>query len=260
MSPNAETMSGTDALILSTVAVTLAGDSSTGLLAMTRGDTGNAMDAELLDDLVAALEWCTRANRLGALIITGTGGVFSLGGDLRTLRRGVSEPEVTRCSAGYLADQLGRAVTLIDDLEYPVIAAVDGRAGGGGFSLALACDTRIASTRAVFDFAYARIGATPDGGMTWFLPRIVGVARAAELMVESPIIRAPRALTEGLVQQVVAVEELARAADVIAARMARQPRHYVAAVKRMSRAAEERNTLAASLSSEAARGLLFGEA
>ena len=89
-----------------------------------------------------------------------------------------------------------------------MIAAVNGPAAGAGFSLALACDIRIASEAAFFASAYGRIGASPDGGMTYFLPRVVGPSRALEILLEDPNMTPPEALAEGLVSEVVAPDEL----------------------------------------------------
>ncbi len=89
-----------------------------------------------------------------------------------------------------------------------MIAAVNGPAAGAGFSLALMCDIRIASDAAFFACAYGRIGASPDGGMTYFLPRVIGPAAAAELMLEDPNLTAADALERGLVSEVVGADEL----------------------------------------------------
>ena len=89
------------------------------------------------------------------------------------------------------AEALHQAIVDLRRIPFPVIAAVNGPAAGAGFSLALACDTRIASESAFFACAYGRIGASPDGGMTYFLPRVVGPSRALELLLEDPNMSAP---------------------------------------------------------------------
>src|SRR4029077_5707837 len=123
------------------------------------------------------------------------------------------------------AEALHQAIVDLRRIPYPVIAAVNGPAAGAGFSLALACDTRIASESAFFVCAYGRIGASPDGGMTYFLPRVVGPSRALELLLEDPNLDAAAALDEGLVRQVVAPEELMDAARAKAEELAAKAPH-----------------------------------
>ena len=103
---------------------------------------------------------------------------------------------------------LHQAIVDFRRIPYPVIAAVNGVAAGAGFSLALMCDIRIASTNAAFVCAYGRIGASPDGGMTYFLPRVVGPAKALELLLNDPLLSADQALELGIVSKVVAPDEL----------------------------------------------------
>jgi enoyl-CoA hydratase/carnithine racemase len=112
-----------------------------------------------------------------------------------------------------------------------VICAVNGPAAGAGFSLALACDIRIASEAAFFAPAYGRIGASPDGGMTYFLPRVVGPSRALELLLEDPNMKAEDALAERIVAEVVAPDELMTAARAKAEKLAAKAPHYVRMAK-----------------------------
>ena len=108
-----------------------------------------------------------------------------------------------------------------------MIGAVNGVAAGAGFSLALMCDTRIASEEAAFICAYGRIGASPDGGMTYFLPRVVGPARALELLLHDPLVSAAQARDEGIVAEVVPADSLLDVARERAAELARRAPHYV---------------------------------
>jgi enoyl-CoA hydratase/carnithine racemase len=114
-----------------------------------------------------------------------------------------------------------------------VIAAVNGPAAGAGFSLALACDVRIAASSAFFAPAYGRIGASPDGGMTYFLPRVVGPSRALELLLEDPNLGAEDAREMGLVSEVVAPEELPEVARARAEKLAAMAPHYVRMAKKL---------------------------
>ncbi len=125
------------------------------------------------------------------------------------------------------AEVLHQAIVDFRRIPYPVIAAVNGVAAGAGFSLALLCDMRIASEDAAFVFAYGRIGASPDGGMTYFLPRVVGPARAKQLLLEDPMISPADALEMGIVSEVVPADRLMDAAREKAEELAAKAPHYV---------------------------------
>jgi 2-(1,2-epoxy-1,2-dihydrophenyl)acetyl-CoA isomerase len=114
-----------------------------------------------------------------------------------------------------------------------VIGAINGPAAGAGFSLALACDIRIAASSAFFAPAYGRIGASPDGGMTYFLPRVVGPSKALELLLEDPNLSAQDAQAIGLVSAVVAPDELMEAARAKAEKLAKMAPHYVRMAKQL---------------------------
>ena len=129
------------------------------------------------------------------------------------------------------AEALHQAIVDLRRIPYPVIAAINGPAAGAGFSLALACDIRIASEGAFLACAYGRIGASPDGGMTYFLPRVVGPSRALEMLLEDPNMSADDALAERLVSEVVAPEELIDAARAKAEKLAAKAPHYVRMAK-----------------------------
>ena len=112
-----------------------------------------------------------------------------------------------------------------------MIGAVNGVAAGAGFSLALMCDVRIASTNAAFVCAYGRIGASPDGGMTYFLPRVVGPDRALQLLLNDPLLSADDALEMGIVSKVVGPDELLPEAHAKAQKLAAKAPHYVRMAK-----------------------------
>jgi hypothetical protein len=159
-------------------------DGEIGTLTLDRPDSLNAMNPELIGELVIAAAWLADRAPLRALIVTGAGDrAFSSGGDVNWFKKGVdSEDFDLPADVRRGADVLHQAIVDFRRIPYPVIGAINGVAAGAGFSLALMCDTRIASENASFVCAYGRIGASPDGGMTYFLPRMVGPARAAELM------------------------------------------------------------------------------
>jgi enoyl-CoA hydratase/carnithine racemase len=186
------------------------------------------MSPELIGELVTAAAWLADRAPLRGLIVTGAGRAFSAGGDVNWFKRGLEE------SGEYLASDVRRGAEVLHQaivdfrrIPYPVIGAINGVAAGAGFSLALMCDLRIASEDAAFVCAYGRIGASPDGGMTYFLPRVVGPSRALELLLEDPILSADQAREDGIVTEVVPADRLADTVRERAAELAARAPHYV---------------------------------
>jgi 2-(1,2-epoxy-1,2-dihydrophenyl)acetyl-CoA isomerase len=211
---------------LNTLQIEIDGD--IGTLTLDRPDAFNAMSPEMIGELTVAFAWLADRAPLRALIVTGAGKAFCAGGDVTWFRKGVEDEEIDLPSEVRRgAEALHAAIVDLRRIPYPVIAAINGPAAGAGFSLALACDTRIASESAFFACAYGRIGASPDGGMTYFLPRVVGPSRALELLLDDPNMSAAEALEEGLVREVVTPEELMASARARAEKLAAKAPHYV---------------------------------
>jgi 2-(1,2-epoxy-1,2-dihydrophenyl)acetyl-CoA isomerase len=209
-------------------------DGEIGTLTLNRPDAFNAMSPEMIGELTVAFAWLADRAPLRALIVTGAGKAFCAGGDVTWFQKGVESDEIDLPSEVRRgAEALHAAIVDLRRIPYPVIAAVNGPAAGAGFSLTLACDTRIASESAFFACAYGRIGASPDGGMTYFLPRVVGPSRALELLLDDPNLSAGEALEEGLVRQVVAPEVLIEAARERAGKLAAKAPHYVRMAKQL---------------------------
>ena len=209
-------------------------DGEIGTLTLDRPDAFNAMSPEMIGEMIVAFAWLADRAPLRALIITGAGKAFCAGGDVTWFRKGVEDDEIDLPSdVRRGAEALHQAIIDLRRIPYPVIAAINGPAAGAGFSLALACDIRIASERAFFACAYGRIGASPDGGMTYFLPRVVGPARALELLLDDPNMSAAEALEEGLVSEVVAADELPSAPAPRPRSWAAMAPHYVRMAKRL---------------------------
>jgi 2-(1,2-epoxy-1,2-dihydrophenyl)acetyl-CoA isomerase len=199
-----------------------------GTLTLDRPEVLNAMSPELIAELMTIAPWLADRAQLRALIVTGEGRAFSAGGDVNWFKRGIDQPELDLPSnVRHGADVLHQAIVDFRRIPYPVIAAVNGVAAGAGFSLALMCDTRIASSEAAFVCAYGRIGASPDGGMTYFLPRLVGPGRAIELLINDPLLSAEQALEMGIVAEVVPAEELMTRVREKAETLAARAPHYV---------------------------------
>ncbi|MEE3006438.1 MAG: enoyl-CoA hydratase-related protein, partial [Chloroflexota bacterium] len=196
-----------------------------GIITLNRPEALNALSPAMFSELGQAVRSCQSAD-VRAVILTGSGGSFCAGADVKDFVNELQtgDPAGLKEHLRILADTFHRDVVLaIRRLDKPVIASIDGIAAGGGFSLTLACDLRVASDNARFLMAYASIGATADGGSTYLLPRIVGSARAMELYLSNQPTSAQRALELGLVNQVFPAEELDRSALELASRLAQGP-------------------------------------
>jgi enoyl-CoA hydratase/carnithine racemase len=209
-------------------------DGEIGTLTLNRPDAFNAMSPDMILELGTAFAWLADQAPLRGLIVTGTGPAFCAGGDVSWFKTGVEDDSIdlpAQVRRG--ADALHMAIVDLRRIPYPVIAAVNGPAAGAGFSLALACDIRIASESAFFAPAYGRIGASPDGGMTYFLPRVVGPSRALEILLNDPNMSAQDALAERLVSEVTSPDELMARAREKAEKLAAKAPHYVKMAKRL---------------------------
>ena len=180
----------------------------------------NAITGELLDALTAALAAAADDDEVGTVILTGAGRAFCSGLDLKVAAERGDGVDVRR----ELGEHYTPAIKAIREIPKPVIAAVNGTAAGAGFSLTLPCDLRIAAESATFVMAFVRIGLVPDAASTYFLPRLIGPARAAELMMLGDSIDSQRAQQIGLVGRVVPDPELMSTARQLAQRLASGPR------------------------------------
>jgi 2-(1,2-epoxy-1,2-dihydrophenyl)acetyl-CoA isomerase len=165
------------------------------IVTLSRPERLNAFTHEMLTDLRTLLTDLDTDAAVRAIVITGAGRAFSAGADLGI---GATDAED---SVRRLYNPLIQAVTTLDT---PVVAAVNGIAAGAGFSLALACDLRIASPAAAFQLSFARIGLVPDAGATWLLPRAVGSTRAVEIAMLGRKVSADDALRWNLAAEVAA--------------------------------------------------------
>ena len=205
--------------------VDLSNQGAVGIITLNRPEARNALNPEMFQELGSAIQGC-RDPDMRAVIITGSGGSFCAGADVKDFVNQLenSGPEGLHQHLKHLADAFHRHVIIpIRQLDKPVIASIDGVAAGGGLSLALACDLRVASDSARFLMAYGNIGATADGGSTYLLPRLIGTARAMELYLSDQPIGAQRALDLGLITQIFPPAELERSTLEFAARLAQGP-------------------------------------
>lgn len=198
-------------------------------ITLNRPKSFNAMDMGLLQDLLAALETCGDDATVRALIITGAGKAFCSGGDLAAFKDGIDTNPVAPIRG--LVTVLNRVILAVRNAPFPVIAAINGAAGGAGMSLAAACDLRLCAASAKFRQAYTGVGLVPDGGWTLLVPLLIGFGRAAELVLLNEPFDAQKALAWGLVHQVVDDGELAGAAAALAGRLAAGPTRAFAITK-----------------------------
>jgi enoyl-CoA hydratase/carnithine racemase len=197
-------------------------------ITLNRPEKLNAFVGTMREEIYEALCRC-EAEDVRAVIITGTGKGFCAGADVRFLAE-VRNTNDSQSLARVL--RLARdVVSKIRELPKPVIASINGVAAGGGINLALACDVRMASERATFGETFIRLGLHPDWGGTFFLPRLAGTAAAIEMMMSGDVINADEAYRLGLVNQVVAHDELERATMEMARRFTRNSSRINAMIK-----------------------------
>jgi enoyl-CoA hydratase len=201
-------------------------DKQEGIATVTlnRPDKLNALNRELRLAFCHAMQALRADPEVRAVIITGAGRAFCVGLDLRELGTGKS---------GIRDEGNATFVTVIEDMEVPVIAAVNGFAITGGFELALACDMMIAAEEAQFADTHARVGVMPGGGMSARLPRAVGIRKAKELSLTGNYLPAREAERMGLVNRVVAKEQLLTAARELARQIAGANQKIVRQMKRL---------------------------
>jgi enoyl-CoA hydratase/carnithine racemase len=194
----------------------------------------NALSDELSPALRRIFAGVAAEERVGAVVVTGAGGAFCAGGDVKSMAAAAAAPGGTDQRARRIADLAAkqRALTgALHALRKPTIAALPGAAAGAGLALALACDLRIAAASAFVSTAYARVALSGDYGMSWLLTRVVGTARARELMYTAARVDAQRAEALGLVNWVVPDGELAARADSLARELANGPSEALRAMK-----------------------------
>jgi 2-(1,2-epoxy-1,2-dihydrophenyl)acetyl-CoA isomerase len=204
------------------------------IVTLNRPDALNSFNAAMKQELADVLKAATRDASVRCLIVTGAGRAFCAGQDLKE-RQGPGATDL----AAELRDRYNPIIRSLRRLEKPIIAAVNGVAAGAGCSLALACDIVIASQSASFIEVFTKVGLVPDTGSSWFLPRLVGYARAAEMVFTADPVDAATAERIWLVNRVVPPEQLMSEARALAQRLAQAPPLALALAKRaLNRALE----------------------
>jgi 2-(1,2-epoxy-1,2-dihydrophenyl)acetyl-CoA isomerase len=190
-------------------------EAAVALITIDRPQRFNSLDVQTAKDLRKAGLQCARDDAVRAVILRGSGGVFCSGADLKYVAGGGDaaelaylQPQGGEPRAGYgeilkeILEYIHSAISEIKRAPKPFIAAVDGVAAAGGFGIAMACDLVLASDRASFEWAYHKIGLTGAESSTFFLPRLIGLRRAMELVLLNPRLDAPAALQQGLITAV----------------------------------------------------------
>lgn len=215
-------------------------------ITLNRPEARNALDLVMRRELLAALDEVEADDAARVLVVTGAGGHFCAGGDVKSMR----ERRHTAAEGRRRVEMLNRMVLRLVDFPRPTIAMVDGYAVGAGCNLALCCDLVVASDRARFGELFWKIGLVPDGGGTWLLPRVIGLARAKELIFTADVIDAAEAVRIGLVNRVVPAADLPGVTRTLAEKIAAGPPGVLQMAKHMvNRAAS--TDLAAALDLEA---------
>lgn len=197
-------------------------------IAVSTAAAGTSLWRDALLDGTAALRSIARDERdVGAILLVGTGKNFCAGGDVRSFASAPDRPAFLRG----LADDFHAFVGALYEADRPVVAAVHGWAAGAGMSLALHADVIVGGTSTHMRPAYPGIGLSPDGGLTWTLPRIVGPTRARAIILTDAVLDAAEALRLGLLTEVVDDDEVATTARATAERLAAGPREALRAAR-----------------------------
>ena len=203
-------------------------DLKEGVLSITLNHPkANAFTDEMITALQAAFKQAGRDAQVRSVLLSGSGKFFSTGRDLNDVSRAAGES-----FRGHLLRTFNPLIMQIRALEKPVIAAINGAVAGAGLGIALACDLRIASEEARFIVGFLGIGLAPDSAVSLLLPALIGLGRAAEAAFTNAPINAQQALDWGLVNRLVATEDLAVEAFAWAAELARGPVHTMGLAKR----------------------------
>jgi 2-(1,2-epoxy-1,2-dihydrophenyl)acetyl-CoA isomerase len=188
-------------------------------ITLNRPEVRNALDIAMRHELVAALDEIEGDEAARVLVLTGAGGHFCAGGDVNTMRERRFSADEGRARV----ELLNRFIVRLVNFPRPTLAMVEGYAVGAGCNLALACDLVMASETAKFGELFGKIGLVPDGGGTYLLSRLVGLARAKELIFTADVIDAGQALRLGMINRVVPAAELVAATRALAERIAAGP-------------------------------------
>lgn len=227
--------------------VTLTLDEGVACLTLSRPDKRNAISPEIAEALKKSVDICAASNDVRCVLLTGSGRFFSVGGDIDLFARAGAD---ARAHVFDLAQCFHHAVHGLATMPKPLVTAINGPAAGAGMSLAILGDIVLATKSAHFTAAYTAVGLTPDGGLSWTLPRLVGQRQAQDLILTNRRVDAQEAAAIGLVTRVVPDEALAVEAQGLAVQLAAGPVGALGTCRRLL-AASHTATLPQHLEAEA---------
>ena len=220
-------------------------DDGVALLELNRPHRLNAFNRQMIGEWREALAQIANDRRVRVMVLTGAGRAFCAGGDADEMTEMQSASNVER--KNYLWHSIQKIPLAMEHLEVSVIAAVNGTARGAGLDMALMCDIRLCGTSSSFAESYINMGVLSGDGGTWFLPRVIGVARALELLWTGRVVDAAEAERIGMVSRVIADAQLRDEVFKLARSIAAQPPHAVSLMKRAVYQGLSGGTLAAHL-------------
>jgi len=210
--------------------ITYQGNDGVATITLNRPEAANGFDFDMGSELNHALRVVDSDESIRAVVLTGTGKFFSCGGDLKYMK---DQEEGIAFTVKELADGAHQAISHMARMEKPVIVGVNGIAAGVGFSMAMYGDLVIAAKSAKFTMAYTASGLSPDGGASYILPRMIGIRRTSELMLTNRVLTADEALEWGLLNEVVADEDLSESLQKTAQTLAKGATKALATVKKL---------------------------
>lgn len=205
-------------------------DDGVAVLELNRPERLNAFNRQMIGEWREALAQIADDRRVRAVVLTGAGRAFCAGGDADEMTEMQTAHNVERKE--YLWRSIQKIPLAMERLEQPVIAAINGTARGAGLDMALMCDIRLCGTSSTFAESYINMGVLSGDGGTWFLPRVIGVSRALELLWTGRVVDAAEAERIGMVNRVVADTDVRSEALTLARQIAAQPPQAVALMKR----------------------------
>ncbi len=205
-------------------------DGAIARISLNRPDAANGMNLALTTELAQAAAACDSNPAIRAVILSAEGRFFSAGGDVKSMAAlGDGVPAGIKA----IADELHKAISVLQRMRAPLIVAVNGVAAGAGFSLAVTGSLVLAGESAAFTMAYSKVGLSPDGSSSYFLPRLIGMRKTQELMLTNRMLKANEALEWGLVNKVVPDNELQTEATKLAELVVQASPDSNAAIKRL---------------------------
>lgn len=202
-----------------------------GYITLNRPEAANAIDFDLAKELASVALRCDEDQSIRAVLLTGAGRIFCGGGDLKSFA--AQSPENLPTHLKEVTFYLHKAIHRFARMNAPVVIAINGNAGGAGMSLSLSGDLTLAAESAKFTLAYTRVGLTPDGSSTYYLPRLIGVRRAMELALTNRTLTAREAEAMGLISRAVPDAELMNQANAMTLELAKGATTAFGGVKRL---------------------------